>query len=356
MIDRVIQSLQGEQQQVLWQRQLTRPVLRLRGIKQGCPLSPYLFNLLMEAVLESVEDEVANLRLNQEGYLTLPLILVFADDIIIVAETVEEVELIVTKLREYLGYIGLNLNENKCKVLVREPNAEAVDELNVLGRTYKTTEPLRYLGVYLTARLERPMTTRTRCRNTVRTSRMVLEFLKKYRPSWKVSKTIYEAVIAPAMVYGTQTSVLTKYSRKSIRGYERQIVQAMFKYARDRAQLPKSVNLLLDKRRITKKIRMYQMRWWGHVRRRPRSHPLRLAARLRSRRFRPCRPSFTWRDSISQTMQRYGEENLEDWKLLALNKDQFHKKLLEVYDKDESDNSDSDWGEFSLYILNIILN
>lgn len=307
----------------------------------------------MEAVLESVEDEVANLRLNQEGYLTLPLILAFADDIIILAETVEDVELIVSKLKEYLGYIGLNLNENKCKVLVREPNTEAVEEIEVLGRKYKATEPLRYLGVYLTARLERPMTIRTRCRNAMRASRVVLEFLKKYRPSWKVAKIVYESVIAPAMIYGTQTLVLTKYSRKSIRGYERQIVQSMFKCcsAQDRARLPKSVNLLLDKRRVTKKIRMYQMRWWGHVRRRPRSHPIRVAARLRSRHLRPCRPSFTWRDSISQTMQRYGELSFDDWKRLAVDRDQFHKKLLEIYDKDESDNSESDWGKLFLHFL-----
>lgn len=328
---------------------MTQPTSRVRGIKQGCPLSPYLFNLIMEAVLESVEDEIPELRLNQEGCITLPLILVFADDIIIIAETVAQLELIVTKLKEYLGYVGLNLNEEKCKVLVREPNAPAIEELEILGRLYKTTEPLRYLGIYLTAALERPMTVRTRCRNTLRTSKIVLEFLKKYKPPWKVAKTIYESVIAPSMIYGTQTSVLTKYSRKSLRGYERQLVQSLLKHCniQDRSAQPKSVNLLLEKRRITKKVRMYQLRWWGHVRRRPQSHPLRAAARLRPRRLRSCRPSFTYWDNILQSMNRYGEMSYDDWKELAVNKDQFHKKLLEIYDKEESDNSDSDWGKFS---------
>lgn len=328
MINRVVECLRGERQQVLWQRQLTQPSIRERGIKQGCPLSPYLFNLIMEAVLESVEDEVPNLRLNQEGYLTLPLILVFAEDFIIIAETVEQLEIIVSKLKEYLEFVGLNLNEDKCKVLVREPNAEAVEELVVLGRRYRTTDPLRYLGITVTARLERPLTIRPRCRNAVRTSQIVLDFLKKYKPSWRVAKTVYESVVAPSMIYGTQTAVLTKYSRRSMRGYERQIIQSMFKHCneQDRLQLPKSVKLLLNKRRITKKVRMYQMRWWGHVRRRPQSNPLRAAARLRAQRLRPCRPSFTWWDSLLQTMGRYGDVSYDDWKELALNKDQFHKK------------------------------
>lgn len=347
-VDRVVECLTGEHQQILWQRQLTSPTERVRGIKQGCPLSPYLFNLIMEAVLESVEDEVPNLKLNQEGQISLPLILVFADDIIVIAETVEDLERIVSKLKEYLEFVGLNLNEDKCKVLVREPNAEAVDELVVLGRSYKTTEPLRYLGIYLTARLDRPMTIRTRCRTALRTSRIVLDFLRKYKPAWEVAKTVYESVIAPSIIYGTQTAVLTKYSRKSMRGYERQLVQSMFKHcnAQDRSRLPKSVKVLLNKRRVTKKVRIYQMRWWGHVRRRPRCHPLRAAARLRPRRLRSCRPGFTWRNSITQTMDRYGGDiSYNDWKELAINKDQFHKKLLEIYEKDESDNSDSDWGK-----------
>lgn len=79
--------------QVLWQGQMTRPMIRNRGIKQGCPLSPFIFNVIMEAVLESVADEL-NLRLDQEGRLSLPIILAFADDLIIIAEMLRRVSLV----------------------------------------------------------------------------------------------------------------------------------------------------------------------------------------------------------------------------------------------------------------------
>lgn len=331
--------------QVLWQGQMTRPMERKRGIKQGCPLSPFIFNLIMESVLESVADEVQNLRLDQEGRLTLPIILAFADDLIIIAESIEDVEAILTKLIEYLSYVGLKLNKDKCKVLIREPNAEAVPEINICDTNYKTTEPLRYLGVYLTARLERPKTVRTRCRNSVRVSRAIMEFLRKYKPTWQLGRIIYESVIAPAMLYGTQVAVLTKYSRKSLRGYERQIVRGMANLCRrdGNVALPRTVNMLLQKRRITKKVRMYQMRWWGHVRRRPSSHPTRAAERLKATHLRPCRPSFTWWDSITQNMTRYGDLTYDEWKDLALDREKFHKKLLDIYEKDESECSD--WGK-----------
>lgn len=343
-INRILECLRDERQQILWKGQLTRPIQRRRGIKQGCPLSPYIFNLIMEAVLESVADVIPSLRLNQTDTLSLPIILAFADDIIIIVDNVEDLELILATIKEYLAYVGLNLNETKCKVLIREPTGDAVSEILIGGRLYNATEPLRYLGAYFTARLERPMTTRTRCRNAVRVSRAVMDFLKKYTPSWELGRIIYESVIAPSMIYGTQVSVLTKYSRKSLRGYEKQIVRNFAGLCRvsDGFSATSSVNRLLNKKRITKKVRVYQMRWWGHVRRRDRSHPLRCAARLRPERLRSCRPSFTWWNSIQQTMQRYGNFGYEEWKNLALDKDRFNQKLNEIYDQDESDFSD--WG------------
>lgn len=168
---------------MLWKGQLTRPFRRSKGIKQGCPLSPFIFNLIMEAVLESVVDDVPNLRLNQTDCFTLPMILVFADDLIIIVDTKHDLELILSRLKEYLSYVGLNLNEEKCKVLIREPKGEPVAELQVCGRVYKTLDPLRYLGVYRTAKLKSPITVRTRCRNAVHVSRAIMDFLKRYKPS-----------------------------------------------------------------------------------------------------------------------------------------------------------------------------
>lgn len=342
VINRVLECFQNEEQQVLWQGQLSRAVVRKRGIKQGCPLSPYIFNLIMEAVLESVEDEVPQLRLNQERFLSFPILLAFADDLMLVSKTLPGLEILLEKLVEYLDCVGLNLNENKCKVLIRQPTGDAVPEVTILGRTYKTTETIKYLGVYLTPKLDRPMTIRTRCRTAVRVSKMILGFLRKYKPSWEVARVIYEAVVAPSMLYGTQIAVLTKYSRNSIRGYERQIVQSMAKLCRDTQHLFLSVNSLLKKKRITKKIRVYQMRWLGHVQRRPYHHPLRVASRFRATRLRSCRPSFTMWDMIKQNIARYNSHNYRTWCELSHDKERFNMELQKIYEKDESDNSS--WG------------
>lgn len=44
---------------------------------------------------------------------------------------------------------------------------------------------------------------------------------------------------------------------------------------------------------------------------------------------------------IKQNMARYGDLSYDSWKQLAMDRDKFHKKLLDIYGKQESDDSDS---------------
>lgn len=345
VINRVVECLRGDEEQTLWQGELSHPTLRRMGIKQGCPLSPFIFDLIMEAVLESVEEDCGIFRLNQDGRITLPIVLAYADDIIIIAEKPEHLELIVKSIKEYLATVGLNINEDKCQLLVRDPTGPTQDHVTILGKSYEVRKTLKYLGIYLTPKLDRPLTTRTRCRNTVKTSRVVMEFLRKHNPSWEIGRLIYDTVLAPAMLYGTQTAVLTKHSRTSLRNYERQIVREMAALCRhdDPSVLRRSVRELL-RRRITQRVRVHQLRYWGHIQRRPASHPTKAASRLYATRLRKCRPSHTWWDAILSSMKRYRDMSYDDWVELAQNKEHLHKKIDELYDiaesTDESELSD----------------
>lgn len=296
-------------------------------------MSPFVFNLFMEAVLEAVEEECGVFRLNQSGSITLPIVLEYADDIIIITETPEHLEIIVASIKKCLAYVGLNLNESKCQLLLRDPNGPTQERMDILGKSYEVKKTLKYLGCYLTPRLDRPLTTRTRCRNTVKTSKVVMEFLKHHNPSWELGRLIYDTVLAPAMLYGTQTAVLTKHSRTSLRNYERQIVREMAALCHHEGPdaLRRSVNVLLRKKRITQRVRVHQLRYWGHVQRRPASHPTRAASRLHTSRLRSCRPSHTWWDSILASMKRYRDLSYDDWVELAQSKERLHKKIDELY-------------------------
>lgn len=65
---------------------------RGKGIKQGCPRSPFLFNLVMQNILKAVVEKVPELKLMEIELLDLPLSLVFADNVLIIARSRKELK------------------------------------------------------------------------------------------------------------------------------------------------------------------------------------------------------------------------------------------------------------------------
>jgi len=85
-----------------------------RGVRQGCLLSPLLFNILMA----DLEDEMGKIK--WEGVKVgeeRVYVLTYADDIVVLAEEEGEMRSLLERIERYLGRKGLELNAEKTKVL-----------------------------------------------------------------------------------------------------------------------------------------------------------------------------------------------------------------------------------------------
>ena len=96
----------------------SEPISCARGVKQGCPLSPILFNLAVEQLLRGVEG------LNG-GYLfdefTLK-VLAYADDLCLVASTPEELQAMLRRAEEFAssGLHSLSTSKSVVPFTVRD--------------------------------------------------------------------------------------------------------------------------------------------------------------------------------------------------------------------------------------------
>ena len=86
-----------------------------KGVRQGCILSPCLFNLYAEHIIRNAgrEETQAGIKIAGRNINNLR----YADDIILMAESEEELNSLLMKVKEESENIGLKLNIQKTKTM-----------------------------------------------------------------------------------------------------------------------------------------------------------------------------------------------------------------------------------------------
>ncbi|GBP62580.1 Retrovirus-related Pol polyprotein from type-2 retrotransposable element R2DM; Endonuclease [Eumeta japonica] len=190
LANRIMSCLKGHTS-ILWFGQKTQNITKGKGVKQGCPLSPRLFTIVLDDVLRTLEELVSEVRLDQDAEINLR-ILSFADDIIVIGDSTTVLTNIMKNLNELLISVGLKLNETKTKMLVRDPInksiAKQTQEIN--GVLIIPVNTIKYLGMYLTSELSRRDTIKARCKQAIHHAKCFIPFIKKTKMPWKIAKLI----------------------------------------------------------------------------------------------------------------------------------------------------------------------
>ena len=117
------------------------------GIRQGCPLSPYLFTILLTVMMKDISDAMTQAeqitldrgRLNHE----ITKHLFYADDTIIMTSTAQASQLLLQKIPQESRKYGMKLNQSRCEHI--GPNAiHRIQYEN--GEEIPTTQAATYLG------------------------------------------------------------------------------------------------------------------------------------------------------------------------------------------------------------------
>jgi hypothetical protein len=90
--------------------------LSTRGVKQGDPLSPLLFGLFIDRLESYLEARAPTLVVKVTGRLLRAIL--YADDIVLLAESAQDLQALLVVLEEFCTAAGMRPNPKKCEVVV----------------------------------------------------------------------------------------------------------------------------------------------------------------------------------------------------------------------------------------------
>src|SRR5213082_3284109 len=110
----IINLYWGQPAAVRWDGEIGRDVRAERGVRQGCVISPLLFNLYSEFMINEAMDTVEGIVFNGVNITNLR----YADDAVLITDKRKKLQKMVNRLNETCKEYGMEINVKKTKVMV----------------------------------------------------------------------------------------------------------------------------------------------------------------------------------------------------------------------------------------------
>ena len=189
------------------------------GIRQGCPLSPYLFIMLLTVIFEDVDWALLSdgIATNTWSVGKPVYDLEYADDTLLLALTTTQLQAMLQALEEQAYLYGMSLNQTKTEILA-DPRKSPPKVKFRSGEAVPTTTLIKYLGSMIT--WEKPFEAAFKHRAGIAETNY-----KKLRLIWNCSLTrkeklhIFQTTFIPTLIYGLDSLTLQDKHLKRIDAY-----------------------------------------------------------------------------------------------------------------------------------------
>ena len=158
VIDTILTDLYGgaSTEVTIRSNKSTRPINIRNGVKQGCTLSPFLFNLVIDELMTRLRESKLGVSVGEE----LVAGMAFADDLSLAATSAEDMVELLKICEEFFDSKALEVNATKCSSLRLVPatNSKRMKVITTVHRWWKNTgipcvtfeDMDKYLGVKIT--------------------------------------------------------------------------------------------------------------------------------------------------------------------------------------------------------------
>ena len=182
------------------------------GVRQGCGLSPYLFNLLLEAIMQwALRDNDSGVRV--DGQLVSNLR--FADDSDLITKSVDQLQDLTDRVNDSSKKFGLEVNVQKTKTMTIGKNKEQLT-IKLGHDVLEQVDEFIYLGGLVS---EDAQSTADIKRRTGLASAVTGQLNKIWRSKNVTVGTkakLFETLVIPVFLYGSECWCLRQEDERRI--------------------------------------------------------------------------------------------------------------------------------------------
>ena len=292
------------------------------GVRQGCLLSPTLFNIFLERIMaDALQDHEGTVSIGGRTITNLR----FADDIDGLAGDEEELARLVERLDKTSSAYGMEISEQKTKLMT---NTKGISrDIKVGSEKLETVKSFKYLGAIVTDQGSKP--------EVIARIAQTIAALTKLRTIWsdkhitlKSKVRLMRSLVFSIFLYACESWTLTKDLERRIQATEmrcyRRLLGISYKDRITNEEVKNRVQQTIGPfESLLSSVKKRKLKWYGHTVRSSGLAKTILQGTVRGRRARG-RPKKRWEDNIQDwTGLRLREalreaEDREGWRMMAV--------------------------------------
>lgn len=243
--------------------QLTEEIKIERGVRQGCVLSPLLFNVYSEYVMNlSLDDVDEGILINGERLNNIR----YADDTIVFADSLEGLQSLITRIANFSKEYGLDFNIKKTKYMVISKNNIPPGQLLVNQQPVIRVSNYVYLGTNVNDRWDHSVEIRQRIEKARSAFTKMNNIFKSHSIPLKTKIRLLRCYVFTVLLYGVESWTLTEASTKKLEAFEMWCYRRILKISWvDRITNDAVLRRMGKEREIVNNVKKRKLEYLGHV-------------------------------------------------------------------------------------------
>ena len=267
---RIIYNLYKDQSATIKVTDKTETAIIRKGVRQGCPLSPTLFNIYVEQPIKEIRETLLRNKIGIKVGGEIISFLRFADDIALLANNEHDLKRALEEMARCFHKYHLIINWQKTKVMLCQ-KSDRIRRINIQigNQLLEQVEQFKYLGSLINQDGRCVMEIRSRIAQAKAAFTKKKNLLCSNSMSIRVRKRFIKVYVWSVALYGCETWIINKAEQRSLESFEMWCWRRMLKVSWIEHRTNESILKEIDEgREILKSIRVRRWNMMGHILRR----------------------------------------------------------------------------------------